>query len=366
MKRTFELAKNGLGFVSPNPLVGAVICRNGEIISEGWHSEFGGSHAEVNAIANSGLIDFSDCELIVNLEPCSHYGKTPPCTDLIIEKQFKKVVIAMTDPNPLAAGKGIEILKNAGIEVETGILENDAKYLNRFFSKHITYGTPFILAKVAQSIDGCIATLSGESKWITSDESRAYSHKLRSEVDAVLIGKNTAQKDNPKLNVRLAEGRNPKKIVLDTNLTLPLELELFRGDERENTFLCCSAKAASTRKADALRLVGVKVISSETNDEKKLDIEKLLRLLYINHQIGSVMVEGGTIIQSSFAKNDIIDEIQFFISPILIGGGLKSFGNLKINKLADSKKYTVTLLESLGNDIHLILKKGGSDIIFCE
>lgn len=353
MKRAIELALRGTGKVSPNPRVGCVILENGQIISEGWHSEFGGPHAEVAAIQNANRESFEGCTLVVNLEPCSHFGKTPPCADLIIEKKFSKVVVGMIDPNPEVSGAGIQKLRDAGIEVEVGVLENECQWINRFFTKHITTGLPYVIAKVAQSIDGCIATNKGESKWITSEESRRKVHILRSEVDAVIIGKKTALMDNPLLTVREINGVNPKRIVFDTDLTLPLNLNIFREDCREETYICCNPEAVNTRKAETLKLAGLKLIPVEVNEKGKLNVPSALYAL-TELGISSVLVEGGAELLSDFAKTQMIDELHLFIAPIIVGNGIHSFEKYQINFLKEALKLKTKAITMSGNDVHIL------------
>ena len=357
IRRTFELAKKGSGQVSPNPLVGAVIVRNGEIISEGYHARFGDLHAEVSAIRKSGLDTFEDCTIYVNLEPCSHYGKTPPCTDLLIEKKFSRVVCAVEDPNPMVSGSGIAKLRDAGIEVISGICENEARFLNRYFFVNQTEKRAYSVLKVAQSIDGCIALQNGESKWITGEESRKYTHLLRSHIDAVMVGKRTVMKDNPELNTRLVNGRNPLRIALDTNLTLPLDLKILKNEDRVNTIVVCSVNSATSRKADILRLAGVRVISAIIDDNGRLDIYDVLVKLYNQYSIGSVLVEGGSMVHSYMAKNDIIDEINVFIAPIIMGNCKKSFFDINLNSIADAKRFKIKEINTFGEDVHILMIK---------
>lgn len=228
MRRALELAEWGRGYVSPNPLVGCVIVHEDRIIGEGWHREYGGPHAEVNAVnsvENQALL--SESTVYVTLEPCAHWGKTPPCANLLVEKKVKKVVIAATDSNPLVGGRGIEILKNAGIEVETGILEKDARWQNRRFFTQIEKQRPYVILKWAQTQDGFVAKENFDSKWISNSHSRQLVHKWRAEEDAILVGKNTAAYDNPRLDVRDWVGKNPIRVVLDSKLELSSELNLF-------------------------------------------------------------------------------------------------------------------------------------------
>ncbi|MFH1050763.1 MAG: bifunctional diaminohydroxyphosphoribosylaminopyrimidine deaminase/5-amino-6-(5-phosphoribosylamino)uracil reductase RibD [bacterium] len=372
MARAIELAQKGTGFVSPNPRVGAVILKNGELISEGYHKKFGGPHAEVEAIKNAKGVDLEGATIVVNLEPCSHFGKTPPCCDLIIEKKFSKVVIGMKDPNPIVAGKGIKKLRKAGIEVVSGVFEKEAKWLNRTFIKHITAGMPYVVLKVAQSIDGKIATVSGESQWITCEESRQEGHKLRAELDAVLVGKNTVLKDNPQLTVRLKsvyqvnkvrkvrkvyKERNPFRVVLDTNLSLPLIKNVFIDENNNKTIVCCSEKSADSDKAKKLIKLGVNILAIKTGKNKKIDLQDCLNKLSEQFQIASVLVEGGAEIHSSFIKQNLVDEIRFFIAPKIIGKGISAFDRLELKKLSDASEFEIKEVCRSGEDLHLTLIK---------
>jgi diaminohydroxyphosphoribosylaminopyrimidine deaminase / 5-amino-6-(5-phosphoribosylamino)uracil reductase len=357
MIRAINLAKKGAGQVSPNPLVGALIIKNGEVISEGWHKKFGSAHAEVEAVINAGNVDFAGATMVVNLEPCSHFGKTPPCAPMLIEKGFSKVVIGMQDPNPLVSGKGIELLTNAGIEVEVNVLETACNWLNRYFVKQITQNIPYVIAKTGISIDGQIATYSGNSKWITGEESRRRVHQLRSEVDAVLVGEITAQKDNPKLNVRNIVGRNPKRVLLDSNLSTPLELELFKDEDRKNTIVFCSDKASHTRKADNLRLAGVSIVSTEIEENDFIHIESVLSTLTEKFSINSLLVEGGSKTYSSFLKKNLIDELKIFYAPIAIGNGLRVFDGISSYYVKDAPKFKFIDLGWSGEDIEITAVK---------
>jgi len=355
MARAIELAQKGTGFVSPNPRVGAVILKSGKVISEGWHKKFGGPHAEVEAIKNAKGVDLEGATIVVNLEPCSHFGKTPPCCDLIIEKKFAKVVIGMKDPNPLVAGKGIKKMKKAGIEVVTGVLEVEAKWLNRTFIKHITTGIPYVVLKVAQSIDGKIATSSGGSKWITCEESRKEGHKLRAELDAILVGKNTIIKDNPQLTVRQVKGRNPFRIVFDTNLSSPITRSIFTDVFRNKTILCCSEKASNSVKAKKLRKSGVNILLVKTDKSGRIDLQDCLKKLSSKFQIASVLVEGGAEIHSSFIRQNLEDEIHFFIAPKIIGKGIGAFDSLMLKKLKDVNELEIKEIGRCGVDLRVVI-----------
>lgn len=353
MQRAIELAKLGVNFVSPNPRVGAVIIKNGQIVAEGYHKRFGGPHAEINAIENAKGIELEGATLVVNLEPCSHFGKTPPCTSAIIEKQFSKVIIGMVDPNPLVSGKGILTLRNAGIEVEEGILEKECRWLNRFFIKNMLEAKPYVILKVAQSLDGSIAAANYQSKWITSEKSRELAWKIRREVDAVLIGKTTALKDDPTLTLHNLAGKTPLRIVLDTNLSLPMELKIFTDEFRQKTILVVSDSLHLSEKAKVLTAEGVKILQSPTKDGF-IDIEALLQTLYENHKVASVVVEGGAQIYSSFIRENLWDEIDFFVAPKIIPGGINSFGGYLIQSLDEASNIVFKSIVPVNSDIHII------------
>lgn len=308
MRRTMELALKGIGFVSTNPLVGCVIVHDGKIISESWHKKFGGPHAEVNAIA--GLPDKSiltESTLYVNLEPCAHFGKTPPCADMLIEHKVKRVVVANLDSNPLVAGEGISRMRNAGIEVTTGILEEEGRKLNRRFFTYFEKLRPYVILKWAETADGFIARENFESKWISGELSRQLVHKWRSEEDAVLVGTRTALHDNPRLNVRDWSGRDPVRVVIDRNLVLDNNSSLFDGTQKT---LCYTL-------SDGSPLNNTEVI--------KLDqegfLENLLSDLY-NHSIQSVMVEGGGYTLQKFFETGLWDEVRQFVSREKFGKGI--------------------------------------------
>jgi diaminohydroxyphosphoribosylaminopyrimidine deaminase / 5-amino-6-(5-phosphoribosylamino)uracil reductase len=354
MERAIELALKGTGFVSPNPRVGAVIAKEGNIISEGWHKGYGLLHAEIDAIENASGIDLENCELYVNLEPCTHSGKTPPCTDAIIEKRFKKVVVGMQDPNPHVSGNGIDVLKSAGIEVSVGILEKECRWINRFFIKHITTQVPYIILKIAQTLDGFIATAEGQSKWLTCEESRRRTHALRSELDAVAVGCKTALLDNPELTVRHVQGRNPKRIVFDSNLSLPSDINLFTDNEKLNTIICCGKDIAMTDKAENLRGEGINVLPCQISDDGKINISEALRELSGKFNIASMLVEGGASLFSAFLNSGFTDEIHCFISPMVLGAGIGTFNEVNISELTDAIKFKYRAIAKSDLDIYTI------------
>lgn len=357
MGEALKLALKGTGYVSPNPRVGAVIVRNGEIIGKGWHKAYGSAHAEIEAINNAGLESFEDCTIYVNLEPCAHHGKTPPCVDTLIEKKFSRVVIGMEDPNPQVAGKGIEKLQSAGIEVTLDTLHNDCLWINRSFSKHITTNLPYLAVKSAQTLDGFIATQRGESKWITSEESRKAGHALRATFDAVMVGKNTASVDNPQLTVRHSAGRNPWRVVLDTKLSLPLGLNIFTDEFREKTIVACSAEALQTRKANTLTIAGVKLLDVRIGIDGRIDVGNLLSRLSSEFNIASVLCEGGAETFSAFAEANLIDEMHIFSAPIIIGTGISAFSKYDAQYLKQALRYKIVKQKSICGDLHIIAVK---------
>ncbi len=356
MNRAIELAYKGTGYVSPNPRVGAVIVKNGVIIGEGWHKKFGAPHAEIEAIENCKGVDLSDATLYVNLEPCNHYGKTPPCTSAIIEKKFRNVIVGMTDPNPVVSGRGIEVLRDAGINVEADILLEDCKWVNRFFIKNITTKLPYVIIKTAQSLDGNIATSSGESKWITSPESRKAVHSLRFEVDAVLVGRRTVLNDNPSLTVREIEGRNPLRIIFDSSLSLPLETDIF-NDSASPVIVCCKPEVSDSRKAELLKSKGINILPVWQNNEGKLDVQDAVSKLSREFNIASILVEGGASVFSSFINEKIYDEFHLFIAPIIIGKGLNVFGDFTIRHLVESPRFKIRAVIKRNTDLQIVAIK---------
>lgn len=339
IKRCIELASKASGQVSPNPLVGCVIVRNGEIISEDYHRKFGDWHAERNAINKISDQDLSDCEIFINLEPCTHFGKTPPCTNLIIEKKFKRVIFGTFDPNPIVAGKSLEKLRHAKITTAFKILEKECRNLNRFFFKHIRTNLPWSIAKFARTKDGFISSGIGVREQITGKEARKDAHKWRSIIDAILIGKNTALVDNPMLTVRSVEGRNPHRFVLDSKLDLPLELSLFKNNDDKKTHIICSQNADQVRK-NLFKDIGINLIElPEQNGINLRDIISKIGKMGLN----SLLIEGGAKLLNQFFEQDLIDEIQEYISKKEFSAGLS------VNFKSDD--FIKISSKNLGNDI---------------
>ncbi len=331
MERTLKLSLKGAGHVSPNPLVGAVLVRDGRMIGEGFHERYGGPHAEINAIEHSVSRgkSISGATLYVNLEPCSHHGKTPPCVDAIIRHGIRKVVIATPDPNPLVSGRGIQKLKEHGITVKTGLLKKEAQTLNRSFLKFITSGTPFFALKAAQTADGFIAHENGSSKWITNAQSRRFVHRLRSEYDAVLTGAGTVLADDPELTVRSVKGRDPVRIVIDGNLSLPLDRKVFSNAPKTILYVSEESFVREKTKTTELSKRNVTVIPMSAR-KGKIDL-RAIALDLAKRNIASVLVEGGQKIYTGFLNAGLADELFLFTAPKYFYSGIKTFGKLSVS-----------------------------------
>lgn len=351
MNRCLELAKKGSGFTAPNPMVGAVIVKDGKIISEGYHQYFRGPHAEIVAIEKAEQ-DLKGAELYVNLEPCSHYGNTPPCSLAIIKQGFSKVFIATKDPNPRVSGKGIANLKKAGIQVEVGLLEEEARKLNEKFFHFITQKTPFVALKTATSLDGKIATVSGESQWITNEKSREFVHRLRQDYSAILVGINTILNDNPRLNTRLAgEVKHPIKIIADTTLKTPLDFKVL--DDSAPLIIATSRMASKSQIKEFEKNKHVKVwICPLINGQ--IDLKYLFKKLG-EEGVDSVLVEGGSTINFSVLENHLAHKIYAFIAPKIIGGvhSKPSFGGKGYRHLPEATQIKNISYQNLDNDIML-------------
>lgn len=349
MKIALELAKKGSGRTNPNPMVGAVIVKNKRIIAKGFHEEYGKAHAEVNAF-NNAIDDVEGATMYVTLEPCSHYGKTPPCVEMIIKKKISKVVIGMVDPNELVSGRGIQKLKEAGIEVVTGILEQQCEKLNEAFIKFITTKIPFVILKTAMSLDGKIATRLGESKWITNTMARNEVHNLRGEVSGIMVGVDTIIKDNPQLTCRIDGNKSPIRIVVDSTLRIPIESNIIQ-DTTDTETIIATTERADMAKAENLKSLGVKVlIIKEKNN--KVDLKDLItKLGELN--IDSILLEGGATLNYSALEEGIVDKVQFYISPKIIGGenSKSPVGGKGIDLLKDAYKVKNLTTRFIEGDI---------------
>lgn len=323
MNRAIELAWQGRGWTSPNPMVGALVVKDGQIVGEGFHPAVGKPHAEIYALDAAGE-QAQGATLYVTLEPCAHHGRTPPCVDRVLESGLARVVVAVEDPNPLVAGKGIQRLRAAGIEVEVGVLAADASKLNERFFKYIKTKRPFVAIKTGMSLDGKIATASGESMWITNESSRGYVQILRGTYDAIMVGVNTVVQDNPRLTCRLPGGRQPLRIIIDSMARTPMNAKLFQieaAGHRPQTLICVSAKAPDDR-VRALREAGAEILvcpDSGFSVDTHIDLTKLMPVLG-KREITSILLEGGGTINAAALDAGIVDKVYVFVAPKIIGG----------------------------------------------
>ncbi len=344
MEEAIKLAERGKGNVSPNPLVGSIIVKRGSVVGKGYHKRCGCDHAEIMALKEAAH-KARGSTLYVTLEPCSHWGKTPPCTQNIVDAGVREVVIGMKDPNPKV--NGYLELKQRGIKTKIGILEDECKKLNEPYVKWIKKKRPFVVVKAAMSLDGKIATKTGDSKYITGKEARRFVHQLRSELDAVMVGSKTVLKDNPQLTVRLSKGRNPVKVILDSSFKTPVNAKVVKNEPEK--LIIATSKKASKSKIKKFRQKGVKVVITNTK-KGKIDLEILMKEL-ASLEICSIMIEGGAELNSEAIKSGIVDKVLFFISPGLIGAGLEAIGDLGITKV--DKKIRLKRLDykKIGKDI---------------
>lgn len=354
MDAALNLAQRGLGNVWPNPAVGCVIVKNNRVIGRGWTAFGGRPHAETEALRNAGQ-DVLGSTVYVTLEPCNHYGKTPPCVDALIDAGIKKIVIATLDPDDRVSGKGIKRLENAGIDVEVGIAQAQAEKINQGFFLRVGNSRPFITLKMATTLDGKIATQSGESKWITGELSRKFSHKLRACHDAVLVGSGTVVADNPSLICRLPGFQNKHKlrIIVDGRLRTPLNGELAQT-AKEVPVLIYTHSKNKKQKIKKLESLGVKIVVLEKNG-KHLDIKELMKEIS-SLGITRLLIEGGGVLNSSLMANDLVDEIAWFRSPCILGNdGVPAIENLGLDKLEKRKKFSRNSTIALDEDILEIL-----------
>ena len=325
MRMAIEEAKKGEGFTSPNPLVGAVIVKDDRVIGIGYHKKYGENHAEINAFldANKRGEDVEGASIYVTLEPCSHYGKTPPCADAIIKNKLKKVIIGCVDSNPKVSGGGIKKLKDAGIEVVVNVLEEECRKLNEVFFYYIANKRPFVVMKYAMTIDGKIATVSGKSKWITSEKTREHSHRFRNKYSAIMVGINTVIEDNPMLNCRLPNTKNPIRIILDSSLKISLESNICKTAKDIKTFIATVKTIGDddnkNKKIKELESLGIEIIKTES-DNGRVGLKDLMRILGEEKDIDSVYVEGGASLHASLLKGKLVNKALIYIAPKIFGG----------------------------------------------
>ena len=353
MERAIELARNGTGKVNPNPLVGAVIVKDGEIIAEGYHKEYGGLHAERNAFKNlKGSAEGAD--IYVTLEPCCHYGKQPPCTQAIIENGIKNVYIGSDDPNSLVAGNGIKQLRDAGINVVTGVLKEECDALNPVFFHYITTKTPYVVMKYAMTLDGKIATHTGASKWITGVKARNQVQSMRHQYMGILAGIGTVLKDDPMLNVRLEGKKSPVRIICDSHLRIPLDSKICQTSREYPTLVACGA--GNKEAAAKLEELGIEVISVP-DLQGRVDLKRLMEELG-RRNIDSVLIEGGGELNESALRAGIVQEIKVFVAPKLFGGSAARSPVTGPGVSLPSDAWNVTLenISSIGEDLFLEYK----------
>lgn len=352
MKAALWQAKKGLGRTSPNPVVGAVIVLGKKIIATGYHRQAGMPHAEIEALTKLGESGARGATLYVTLEPCNHHGRTPPCTEAILKSGLRRVVIGMKDPNPHVAGCGCEFLRDRGIQVVTGVLEKQCQRLNEAFIKFISANRPFVISKSALTLDGWTATSTGHSKWITSKKSRDFVHRLRDQVDAVMVGIGTVLTDDPRLTTRLEKksAKDPKRIILDTNLRTPITAKIVNHDSSEDTYLVVDEKLSMDRRSSFLKK-GIKLILNPTKNGR-IDLPVLLDHL-AQISVSSLLVEGGANILGSFIKENMIDKFYIFKSPKILGGddGIPLAAGHGAKKMDESISLTDLNCQRFGDDI---------------
>ncbi len=360
MWMALDLARQGRGRTSPNPMVGAVVVQNSEVVGSGYHQAAGTPHAEIIALEKAGPAA-RGATLYINIEPCNHLGRTGPCTEAIIKAGIARVVAAMQDPNPLVSGGGFARLSEAGIKVKTGVLEEKAQRLNEIFVKYITTGLPFVGVKVAMSLDGKIGTATGESHWITGEKSRQFVHRLRDQSDVILVGIETVLKDDPRLTARLLDGggRDPVRVVVDSAARLPLDARVIHGGSPARLILAVTGRAPR-EKIQALEARGVEIVTLPDR-EGWVDLTALLREL-AGRELASVLVEGGGTLNYSFLEQGLIDKLFVFTAPLIIGGRQSptAFAGDGIATLAEAWAVEDIEMKQFDRDLLLIGYPAGS------
>jgi diaminohydroxyphosphoribosylaminopyrimidine deaminase/5-amino-6-(5-phosphoribosylamino)uracil reductase len=356
MSHALALAERGLFSTEPNPRVGCVFVKDGEIIAEGWHEQAGGSHAEVMAIDNATTsLDGADC--FVTLEPCSHHGRTPPCAEALLNTGIKRLVVAVKDPNPEVAGKGIQLLKEAGIKVETGLLEERAQQLNAGFFKRMTEGTPYVRLKMGMSMDAKTAMASGESQWITCPEARQAVQQLRAMSGAIITGRFTVLSDNPSLNVRVDElpeeyksalVKQPLRVVMDSKRSLSGQERIFQLDEH---VLWVVGEHAS------LENTAVSMLQAPVKQERRIELPFVLKHL-ADRGINEVLVEAGSKLAGAFVAEDLVDEVHLFMAPKILGHEASGLLHIPgMQRLSQAQQFTFVAANPIGSDVQLIFKR---------
>lgn len=348
MQRAISLAEQGRGWTNPNPLVGCVIVKNGKIVAEGYHEKIGGWHAERNAILNSDT-DLSGATAYVTLEPCCHHGRTPPCSDLLIEHGIKKVFIGSRDPNPLVSGKGAKQLRAAGIEVVEDFMREECDKLNPIFFHYIQTKCPYVLLKYAMTADGKIATSTGESKWITGETARTKVQQTRHQYSAIMVGVETVLADNPMLNARMPNAKQPVRVVCDSQLRTPLDCQLVQTAKEYRTVIATVCE--DLQKIEQYRPLGVDVMVCKARN-KRVDLDDLLQKLG-EIQIDSLLIEGGSSLNFSALESGVVNRVHCYIAPKLVGGkqAKTPIGGEGIGGLSQAVKLKLISMEMVGEDI---------------
>ena len=356
MKRALELARKGEGHTSPNPMVGCVVVKDGRIISEGYHEKYGEFHAERNALTRC-TEDTTGADLYVTLEPCCHQGKTPPCTDIIIEKKIARVFVGSMDSNPLMAGKGVQILRDHGIYVETGILEEECLKLNEVFYHYITTKTPFVVMKYAMTLDGKIACATGDSRWVTGETARAQVHRMRGRYRGIMVGIGTVLADDPMLNCRVEGGVDPVRIICDSNLHIPLTSQIVKTASEIETIVACSQEELEAeRKQEKIRKLkeaGIQLIGTE--GAHGVNLVELMKKLG-EQNIDSILLEGGGTLNASALEDGIVNKVYAYIAGKLIGGmdARSPVEGMGIDRMADAITLKNMEIERLGDDFCIV------------
>ncbi|MFA5309197.1 MAG: bifunctional diaminohydroxyphosphoribosylaminopyrimidine deaminase/5-amino-6-(5-phosphoribosylamino)uracil reductase RibD [Dehalococcoidales bacterium] len=348
MRQALGLARRGLGKTSPNPMVGAVIVKRGRVIARGYHHAFGRDHAEVDAFKHAQA-DVAGATLYVTLEPCRHFGKTPPCTDAIIRNKIDRVVIGMLDPDPRMSGESVKLLNANGIKTAVGVMEDACRALNEKYIQHRTAGLPWVTLKWAQTLDGKIAAPRGTSSRFTSPPSLKLAHRLRAEHDAILVGVETVVKDNPELTTRLVKGRNPLRIILDSTLRIPPDAKVLTGQDTARTMVVATPSAPEEKVA-ALQSMGVPVLVTPPDAAGRVDLKNLLKALG-ERDVSSLLVEGGAKVITSFLRAGLGDKVVVIIAPRLLGRGTPAIADLDIMDLTRAYALAFNKIYRSGEDI---------------
>jgi diaminohydroxyphosphoribosylaminopyrimidine deaminase/5-amino-6-(5-phosphoribosylamino)uracil reductase len=345
MGAALRLAERGAGRTSPNPAVGAVVMRNGRLVGRGYHRRAGGPHAEVFALRQAGP-RARGATLYVTLEPCCHFGRTPPCVDAVLDSGVSRVVVGMLDPNPRVRGRGIARLRRAGLRVDVGVREEECRALNEDFAKYVTRGLPFVVLKLAATLDGRIATAKGDSRWVTGAAARRRVHEMRNRLDAVVVGSETVRADDPELTCRLRGGRDPLRVILDARLRSPMSARVFTHNPERTRLYTLTANGA---KAERLRRRGVVV--RRGGGDRRGSLRRVLREL-AEEGVKSVLIEGGGVLAAHALRAGLVDRLALFLAPKVLGGdGRPMVGAMRLRRMADALSIAEVTVERLGEDV---------------